>query len=360
MRRLLIFKNYKNFIDILNSNYTIKNDEFHIKKGLEWLLNSQIDGYRHSFHFGYGWFDEYPETTGYIIPTMLKGYKKFKDKKYYESAKKALNWLKSIQNSDGSFYDLNNNKQVFDSGQILIGFNYVFEFHKEIEIKDNLIKTANWLKSIQNSDGSFTKFAYNNLPHTYYSRVGSAILKGGILLNDNSLIQAGKKNIEWVISNQLKNEFFKYASFDENPAYLHTIIYILEGLIEAYKLLNEKIILDSILKNSDKLLQLSKNGILCSQYDENFNCVNKEKCLTGLAQWSGVCKELYSFTKNKEYLDEYNKTITFLKAHQFLSTNKNIDGGISGSLPYNGKYMKYAIPNWAVKFFVDGLINDFK
>lgn len=355
MKKLLILKNYKNFIDILNSNFTIKDNDYHIKLALNWFLNSQINGYKHSFHFAYGWQEEYPETTGYIIPTMLEGYKKLNEKKYYESAKKAINWLKSIQNEDGSFNDLSGKSQVFDTGQILIGFNYVYENFKEFDIKENLIKAANFLVKVQEDNGSFVKYAYNNRSHTYYSRVGWALIKAGNLLNNQEFLNAGIKNINWIISNQLDNGFFKYASFDENPAFLHTIVYILEGLIESYKLLGDNKILNAVLKNSDILLQLSKEGILCSQYNEKFECVNNEKCLTGLAQWAGVCFDVYKITNKNEYLNEYNKNILFLKSHQIISDNKDLNGGISGSFPYKGIYMKYSIPNWAVKFFVDGL-----
>jgi len=76
--------NLKVFINLLDSNFTIKDNEFHIKLAGEWLLNSQINGYRHSFHFAYGWQREYPETTGYIIPTILECYKRFNDKQYYD------------------------------------------------------------------------------------------------------------------------------------------------------------------------------------------------------------------------------------------------------------------------------------
>jgi len=352
----MILKNYKNFIDILNANYTIKDNMFHLELGLKWLINSQINGYRHSFHFVYGWQKEYPETTGYIVPTMLKCYKLFKNDKYYNSAKKAIVWLKSIQNSDGSFNDLSNKRQVFDTGQILIGFNYIFENFKEFNIKENLTKSANWLVKVQENDGSWAGYAYNNIPHTYYSRVGWALIHAGKLLNSEKFYEAGKKNIEWVISQQKKNGFFNYASFDNNPAYLHTMIYILEGLLESYKLLKSENILDVVLKNSEALLELSKNGILCSQYNENFECVNNEKCLTGIAQWAGVCFDLYQITKKEEYIKEYEKNILFLKSHQIISYNDNINGGLAGSLPYNGSYMKYSIPNWSIKFFLDGLL----
>lgn len=357
MKKLLILKNYKNFIDFINSLYSIKDNMFHINNAVKWLLNSQINGYRHSFHFVYGWQKEYPETTGYIIPSLLEVYKKTKDEEIYNSVKKAVKWLKEIQNSDGSFNDLQGNKQIFDTGQILIGFNYIYENFPEFDIKDNLIKAIEWLVLVQNEDGSFTKFSYNNLPHTYYSRVGAAILKSGFLLDDKSIKESGIKNIEWVMSNQLENGFFKYSSFANYDPFLHTMVYILEGLLDAYDLLKDENILKSILKFSDTLLEVSKrDNILYSQYNEEYIATNKEYCMTGLSQWAGVCFRLYKITKKEEYKEDGIKTLNFVKSKQIISSNKNLNGGISGSIPLNGKYMKYSIPNWGVKFFIDALM----
>ena len=358
---LKAFSNSKIFIDYLLSNSSIKDDWKHIDNAVDWLLNSQENvgntGYAHSYHFIYGWQESYPETTGYIIPTLLEIYKITNDEKIYNSVKLAVEWLKNIQNQDGSFNDLQGNKQIFDVGQILIGFNYIYEYFPEFNIENNLLNAMQWLCSVQNDDGSFTKYSYNNIPHTYYSRVGAAILKSGDLLNNDDTKVYGMKNIYWTISNQLENGFFKFSSFSKHDPYLHTMVYILEGLLDAYAITSKKKILESILKFSSKLLDTSKRDtILYSQYDENYICTNKEYCMTGLSQWTGVCYRIFKITNNKEYKIDGDKTLKYVKSKQIFSINKKINGGITGSFPLNGKYMKYSIPNWGLKFYLDSLL----
>lgn len=353
---------FLNLYRLYRSKSEITFDEIHILNAAKWLLESQrayLDqGYAHSYHFFYGWQAPYPETTGYIIPTLLEVYKTYPHEEFYNSAKLAVQWLKRIQNSDGSFSDLQANKQVFDTGQILIGFNYLHEFFPEFDIHDHLVRCATWLCSVQKDDGSFQDFAYNNMPHTYYSRVGSALLNTGKLLNNSNFTACGKKNIEWTMGQQLDNGFFKYASFDHTPPYLHTMIYILEGLLESYKILQDEKILNSILLFSEKLLEISSSRdlILFSQYNENYEPQNREKCITGLSQWAGVCLELFEITKNEKYNKEALKNIYYLKSKQIFSNNKYLNGGLTGSLPIHGKYLKYSIPNWGMKFFIDTLL----
>lgn len=37
-------------------------------------------------------------------------------------------------------------------------------------------------------------------------------------------------------------------------------------------------------------------------------------------------------------------------------TNPDIRGGLAGSYPIGAGYLRYAIPNWGVKFFADSLL----
>lgn len=362
IRKLIALKNLKNLYNYQLANQQIDFDDIHILHACKWLLTSQKvwlnKGYSHSYHLFYEWQEPYPETTGYIIPTLLKAYQRYGIQEFYTSVKIATMWLKKIQNDDGSFNDLQRNTQVFDTGQILIGFNYLYEFFPEFEIEQYLIQCATWLCQVQNDDGSFQKCAYNNIPHTYYSRVGAALIQAGNLLNNQDFVRCGQKNITWTINQQRENGFFKYASFHFTPPYLHTIIYTLEGLLEAYKILKHNNILDSILLCSDKLLEISgsRDLILFSQYHEDYEPANREKCLTGIAQWAGVCFDIFVITNNEKYYHEALKNIYYLKSKQIFSSDQNLNGGLPGSLPINGQYLKFAIPNWGVKFFIDTLL----
>lgn len=335
---------------------TVYDNEKHIGLASDWLLYMQNNdgGYSRKFSFISGRDASYIETTGYIIPTLLK----FKDEKYVNSALKAGDWLLKIQNSNGSFSEIDNNQPfVFDTGQVLFGLNALYEFTNDEKYKNAIEKASNWLMEVQEEDGSWEKYAYNKQKHSYYSRVASALYKSGTLLENKMFREGALKNIEWVLLQQLENGYFKYASFTkEVPAYLHTLIYILEGLLDIYEYTQDEKILDAILNNASnfKNINLSEDLILCSQYDENFNCVNSERCMTGLSQWLGIASRLYEITKDEEYKKCAINTAFYLKTKQIKSSS--MKGGFSASMPFWGRYGSFDFVNWTNKFFIDALI----
>ncbi len=332
------------------------NNEKHIKLAADWLLYMQNrdGGYSRKFSFITGRDKSYIETTGYIIPTLLA----FDTQKHINSALKAGDWLLEIQKEDGSFSEIDNNQPfVFDTGQVLIGLNSLYKFTKNIEYKDAIRKASDWLVKVQESDGSWEQYAYHRQKHSYYSRVASALYEAGIILDDDVLKESALKNIEWTLSQQQANGYFKYASFSQNiPAYLHTLVYILEGLLDIYEYTNDKIFLDAILKSATnfKSINLTRDLILCSQYDENFNCVNSERCMTGLAQWLGVAIKLYEITQDEEYKRSAINIAFYLKAKQIKSSSMR--GGFSASMPFWGKYGSFDFVNWTNKFFIDAML----
>ncbi|MDB5492269.1 MAG: hypothetical protein JWO78_2118, partial [Micavibrio sp.] len=42
--------------------------------------------------------------------------------------------------------------------------------------------------------------------------------------------------------------------------------------------------------------------------------------------------------------------------HQIISKDPNIHGGLTGSIPVTGNYLRMALPNWGMKFFIDALL----
>ena len=347
----LLFVGLKSIVD-----ERVYDNEKHIILASDWLLYMQNSdgGYSRKFSFIKGRDVSYIETTGYIIPTLLK----LKDEKYINSALKAGEWLLKIQNSNGSFSEIDNNQPfVFDTGQVLFGLNALYEFTDDERYKISIEKASNWLVEVQEKDGSWEKYAYNKQKHSYYSRVASALYKSGIILDNKIFKESALKNIEWVLDNQQKNGYFQYASFSKDvPTYLHTLIYILEGLLDIYEYTEDKKILDAVLKNATnfKNINLTKDLVLCSQYDEKFHCVNSERCMTGLAQWLGVASRLYAITKDEEYKKCAINTAFYLKAKQIKSSSMR--GGFSASMPFWGRYGSFDFVNWTNKFFIDAIM----
>ncbi|MEO1927627.1 MAG: methyltransferase domain-containing protein [Nautiliaceae bacterium] len=338
----------------------VENNRFHMELAGEWLLYMQNSdgGYSRKFSFISGRDKSYIETTGYIIPSLINLGEHLNEGKFINSALKAGEFLLKVQNSNGSFSEIDTNRPfVFDTGQCLIGLNFLYEYTKENKYLIALKKAANWLKDVQESDGSWERFAYNQEKHTYYSRVAAAMLKSAKILEDKELENAALKNIKWVLDNQIENGFFRYSSFlKEKPPFLHTLMYVLEGLLDIYEITKDEEVLKAVLRNSEqfKNINLNRDLILCSQYNEKFECVNKQRCVTGLAQWAGVALRIYDITKDEDYKECAINTVFYLKAKQLKSSVMR--GGFSASVPFWGRYGSFDFVNWNNKFFIDSML----
>ena len=339
----------------------VDDDAAHLRLGVAWLLAAQRaggGGFAHSYHVLDGWQPAYPETTGYILPTLHRLHLLWGDAGLCDAVATAARWLEKIQAKDGSFLDLSGQRQVFDTGQILIGFNYLARHAADLISPDAHRAAARWLGGIQAADGSFVAFAYKGRPHAYYSRVGAALIDAGQILGEPAIEAAGRRNLDWTIGQQQANGFFKFASFDERPAFLHTIVYVLEGLLDGHAATGEPHYLAAARACAEHLYDASRrDGLLRSQYAEDFSVANAEYCMTGLAQWAGVCQRLAGAGETRAWIGQANASIAFLKAHQIRSRREHLNGGLMGSVPMWGRYLTGSIPNWGIKFFLDALLD---
>lgn len=337
-------------------------DEAHIASAARWLLEAQRagggGGYAHSFHLLRGWQAAYPETTGYIIPTLCRAAAQYGMPELHASVASAVRWLDAIQRGDGAFCDLQGLPRVFDTGQILIGFTYLAQHAPELADIERLKRAARWICAVQEPDGSFVLHAYNGVPHAYYARVGAALVTAGRLTGEGVFWAAGLANLRWTLARQQANGFFRNLSFDSLPPYLHTMIYVIEGLLDGYGETGDASFLAAAARFGDELLRVSRerDHILRSQYNEDFTVANGEKCLVGLAQWAGACFRLARLGTGEAYFEEGMKTLDYLKQRQIRSSDPRLDGALMGSSPPWGRYMRLACPNWGMKFFMDALM----
>ena len=342
-------------------NQNILTSKEHIVLASDWLLSMQNSdgGYARKFSLISGRDASYIETTGYIIPTLLDVSKELNDDRYKQSVIKAGEWLLKIQNSDGSFSEIDNNQPfAFDTGQVLIGLNRLYIETKDLQYKEASKRASYWLAKEQEADGSWERVAYNSQKHSYYIRISSAMLEYALLFSDKYIEKQALQNVAWVLSEQQDNGYFNCASFlKEVPAYLHTLVYILEGLLDIYQLTKDDKVLNAILKNSMRLkgINIKEEMLLCSQYDNEFNCMNSERCITGLAQWAGVCLRLFEITKDERYKDIGVGTLFYIKS-KHIQEGGVVKGALSASIPFWGRYGSFSFVNWGNKFFIDALL----
>jgi hypothetical protein len=288
--------------------FQVQKNSVHLKETAEWIMRAQDAtpdrGVSRMFSLSKGWGASYPETTGYIIPTLLD-YARFSgNDKYKYRALKMADWELTIQLDCGAIQAGTvvvspKTPTIFNTGQVLFGWISAFkETGKERYLKA-ATKAANWLVDVQDPDGFWNSC---HLTHTIgYSIEG--ILGIGIALGDQEFIDAAQKPARALISSQ------------------------------------------------------ATGGSLAGRFDAQWRPSVRWSCLTGIAQIAICWWQLYKITEDKQY------RVAALKANQYLKSIQNISiphpgirGGIKGSHPINGKYCSYVYPNWAAKFFMDSLL----
>jgi len=139
-----------------------------IAEGLSWLGIAQDNsttrdgGAARHFSIKSGWSSSYPETTGYIVATLLDGRFDPEPAISIERAIRMLDWLTSIQFDDGGFQGGMVDQQprvpvTFNTGQILIGLSAGATIDPAYERA--MVRAADWLVATQDSDGCWRKFA---------------------------------------------------------------------------------------------------------------------------------------------------------------------------------------------------------
>ena len=342
-----------------------------IRESVAWIGRAQDNsasndgGVARDFSLLTGWNSSYPETTGYIIPTLINYAKLKNDETTLLRAKRMLNWLVSIQFPDGGFQGsvIGAAPEIpvtFNTGQILLGLASGTEEFGD-EYREPMRRAANWLVRTQDDDGCWRK---HRSPFTdptdkaYETHVSWGLFEAARLEPESDYARSAIANIKWALSLQTDNGWFENCCLSEPEQPLtHTLGYVLRGVIEAYRFTNDEIFLDASLKTADSLLTaLRDDGSLPGRLDSDWKGTVSWSCLTGNVQIAACWLLLFKYTDNAKYRD------AALAANKFVCRTVNLDGrpeirgAVKGSFPVSGDYCAYEYPNWAAKFLVDSLL----
>jgi len=341
-----------------------------ITRAVKWIQRSQREkmggssAYYSSFLNPYRkWASEYPETTGYIIPTLIRYGINYNDKSAIETAVSMTSWLLRLQNPDGSFQGgLAGQKKrfpsVFNTAQILFGLLALYEHTQKSEYLQAGIKAGKWIQNAQKKDGTWTRFSYvDGFSPSYYTRVAWPLLLLASVTDDDNLRKKAILGLSKIVERQKKNGVIREWGFrPDKAAFTHTIAYTVRGLIEAAILLNDfdGEFATAARKVVYKLFRLFEiNGKLGGSYGENWEPDYSFSCLTGNCQIAICMMRMYEIDKDVRLLNAAAKLVSSVEKRQFLREGHENDGGVPGSWPIFGKYMFMRYPNWAAKFFVD-------
>lgn len=351
--------------DLRGKQTTPRSDEEHLSAAMDWLYRSQdvteCGGSAAYYSLLTGWSGPYPETSGYIVPTLYD-YAEYADSQEARTrAERMASWLLEVQLDDGAFPggvdpDPNTDPSVFNTGQILFGLVRAYEETDEERYRSAAIDAAEWLVYVQHEDGYWDRFDYRDEIHSYCSRVAWALLEVD-RISDRTYEPAARNHLNWVVSRQTDNGWLRNAGFSEGETpFLHTIAYTIRGLVESGIILDESKYISSAQFAVNQLYQ-SKNSdsLLFGRYYSDWSSKDFY-CLTGNAQIAIAVLRLSTIGNQIDTIP-YNviTEIENIKKYQVFS-GENTSGGIKGSYPIWGEYMRLRYPNWATKFFIDALL----
>jgi len=352
---------------LINARPETTRHDRHLDAAAAWLKASiKVCAGRASskaYRFPRGWMPPYPETTGYIIPTLLNLADETGDPDYHAMAVRLSHWLTTIQREDGGYsaYALGSGKDadVFDTGMILLGFNAMQHHAPDPTIARAATKAAAFLREAMDDDGAFRRHVSHDMLHSYNVRSAWALVAHGKIQDDQHAIDAGLKNVDWTLSQQRTNGFFDNNGFKPGgDANTHGTAYVLRGLLQVHLLTGRPDILDAVLLSAAALRdKLATEGWLAANFGPDWAFRSRHVCLTGCAQLAIVFIRLAALTQDLTFIAPAERLIAQVAATQNIKAPRVVDfGGIAGSYPIYGAYAPLQYPNWATKFMIDALL----
>lgn len=342
----------------------------HIDITGRWCLRSAERGRGGSCaHFSplMGWSKPYPETTGYLIPTLIKLAHHSGDSAYRKCAVELGGWLLDIQHGDGSWHGglhpaKNAGGSVFNTGQILKGMAALYRESKDDHWLQAGSRGAEWLADSLGENGLWPAGDYQSTATpSYYSQVAWPMLEIWKLSGEPGLRAAAERHLDAVLNRTKENGVVAHWGFrDRGSAFTHTIAYTIRGFQEAARLIEDyerygapmEPALDVIYRKTGLT-----HGRLPGSFDENWNATGSYVCLTGNAQLAINLLLLEKQKPDLRLVDAAAKLVDFVGKVQCQNTPvPGMNGAVAGSWPLWGKYMFMRYPNWAAKYFCDALL----
>ena len=339
-----------------------------VAAGLAWLgvaqdrSASQDGGVARHFDLNSGWATSYPETTGYIVPTLIACADRFARPELEERARRMLDWLVAIQQPDGGFQGgvigaSPVRSVTFNTGQILMGLAAGVARWGDA-YRPALRRAGDWLLQIQDPDGCWRKggtpFARPG-EKVYETHVGWGLVEAARVAPDRGYAESALRNARWAMGHQHANGWLSSCCLDDPARPLtHTLAYALRGMLEVHRYSPDSALKAAAQRTADGALgALRPDGWLPGRLTADWQPAADYVCLTGSAQFAHCWLLLFEETGDARYLDAASRALAFVRRTIRIDGSVDVRGGVKGSFPVTGAYCRYQYPNWATKFFID-------
>jgi hypothetical protein len=354
----------------------------HLKAAIEWLTRAQdatatggiARGYSlvwHSYFGARGWEPAYPETTGYIIPTLLTCAHDLRRVDLRARAMRAAEWECEVQMPSGAVQGGVIGQDVvpaiFNTGQVIFGWLAAYERTGTSAYARAAERAALYLVSRLDHDGIWRRdhspYAQTQFqPHgaaLYNARTAWAVAEVGARLGNRAALDGAALSLRAIAKRQHQSSWFPECCLtDPERPLLHTIAYAIRGLLEGGRVLQDSRLIDQAAAAAAAIAsEVADDGRLPGRFASDWRPAARWSCLTGQAQMANIWLRLYEITGEKFWLEPVPRVLRFLKSTQNRdSEDDGLRGGIKGSEPIGGPYGAYETLSWATKFFVDALV----
>ncbi len=313
-----------------------------------------------------GWLPPYPETTGYIIPTLFEVADVFDWPEARERAERMARWEVDVQMDSGAVRGGTTADEpspaVFNTGQVLFGWVRAAEVTGDALFDEAARKASAFLVDAQDEDGAWrrgaSKFAMKG-GHVYNARAAWGLACYGRRADDEKALQAACRSADYALSQQNDCGWFDDNCLtDPERPLVHTIAYAAQGVLEIGLLVNQDKYVDAARKTAEAMLPVQReDGFLAGRFDSDWNAGSSWSCLTGNAQMALVWSRLADIDDREDFRQAAQRAVQFVLSTQRLeSTDLGVRGGVAGSYPIWGDYGPYEYLNWAAKFLTDALL----
>jgi hypothetical protein len=364
IRTLLTFAKVA-FEDGLGRRARIGSTAEHRDAAIRWLERAHEASRDGGVSYGYsirgGWRPAYIETSGYIIVTLLDLFRRGHGERLNQRARSIADWLCTVQNQDGSFSNPRFSQGsgiVFDTGQVLFGLVRAAQEFGDPRALHAARRAAEWLVSIADSEGRWTRNTYRGIPHVYNTRVAWALLEFDRLEHRAQQEETARANLDWALS-QARGGFFDQCAFELGaPPFTHTIAYAIRGLQESGRLLDDRRYAQAATRSAAAVRGLLRNdGFLPGKIAVSGASAATYCCLTGNCQMAVIWSEEARRGGCRASQSAATAALRYVMRSQDIdSSNADLCGGIKGSQPVWGGYAPFSYPNWATKFFIDAML----
>lgn len=316
------------------------------------------------YHLTEGWGDPYPEITGYLLPTLLRCADVYRRPELRQRARAASAWLAETRLPSGAicrkqWTPTNTTPSVFNTGQVLDGWCAMYEHDRDERWLTYARDAGAWLVDQQEPTGEWVRSSYNNLPHTYYTRVSWPLARLAVLANDERFASAARAHADWVLGRQHDDGWFENAGFSQGEIpTTHTIAYVIEGLQETGRVLREERYVAAARRSAAAMIAVyRRRGYLPGRLGASWRSAERWRCLTGDAQTALVWAR---FARDEG--DAVFASAAREMAHDLRRTQRivpgwpEVSGALQGSAPIWGDYDLLRYPTHAAKFMLDLLL----